>query len=534
MTSSTTTVDYTFEWPAGPDDVVVTGEFDNWQGTLPLLKTSSGDFELTFPVKIPAGKEKVFFKFIVDGSWVTSDAYSKGSDENGIENNFISRIEALALSEHPVGTRIPEAGGLVFGATSTTYDEDAIPEPGAFPKTPVDRKVDEPPAVTSKSVFNPEPEAVASLPVVTGVSQTARTEDSDTKPTDTSVPEASVTTSASKPEPASLPTAVKTTEEATASTEAAKPEPAAIPSLSVKTLEPEESKPSTTVSQPQEKEVATPTITSPPVAAGSAGSAVVPETAGSTAAVKGTSLEPIPTVSSSDSKKRFKIKRRFKKNKLTGEKTIVSEERVPLDSEESGAEQPVVDEELLSSPTETGANEVHILPIDDPTQGKSTDFKPLAGEPGLVVPGNAAEIKEFSEVRDVDVDELNARLNKEEKLKETAAEEIPPTEVSTAGAQTLDPKTHLNELKPQTSNKLYDVGNNDSDAVKEEPEAAAATAVPASAPVKAKDSATAEKPAVAAKSEKKPAAHKTSSAAPKQEEKKKKGGFFSKLKKILH
>lgn len=539
MTGSTTTVDYTFEWPSGPEDVVVTGEFDEWKGTMPLLKTSSGDFELTFPVKIPANKEKVFFKFIVDGNWVTSDAYGKDFDENGIENNYISRTEASALSEKPLGTRIPEAGGLVVPTSSFSADEEAIPEPGAFPRTVVDRKGDE-----GVNAAEPQPKAVPSIPVPTSVAKgmesvTGKPEKTEepkkTEPTSASIPEPTSTTSAAKPEPEASPKAVKTTqaEELTTAGAPAKPEPAAMPSVAIETVVPEETKAPEVPFEPLGKNLDTCTITSPPKATESIS---VPEVLQSTAAVKDTALEPMPTASSSDSKKRFKIKRRFKKNKVTGEKTIVSEERIPLDSEESGAEQAVVDEELVPSPTEAAEGEVHIMPIDDPTNGKNTEFKPLAGEPGLAVPANAAEIKEFSEVRDVDVDELNERLNREQKEKEVAAQPLEttsaPKETEKVETPTLDPKTQ-NELRPKTSNKLYEVANGDNDVPQANADAADVSAAIPAAAATAEVNGAAVQEAAESKSEKKPAIKKTAPTVGKSEEKKKKGGFFSKLKKIL-
>lgn len=629
--SGSTTVDYTFEWPAGPEEVLVTGEFDQWKGTMPLLKTSSGAFELTFPVEIPAGRDKVFFKFIVDGTWLASDAYTKGADENGIENNYISRSEALALSENPVGTKIPEAGGLVCATTGSEVKDDEIPEPGAYPKIPSegetpgsevkDKEIPEPgaypkipsegeseekPAFRGTSNLDAEDVAVVAEPTgasqaqeapafrgtanldaedvavvaePTGISQaeeapafrgTSNFDAEDVavvaEPTGTSQVQEPVTKKAVEAEKSGEGTeqivarseqSAKKAEQsakkvkdsadqakqsvqkaaetgnfgtggepsktsvpgASATTSAPDPEPAAIPSLTVETIGPEESNTNFTPSGPSDKDIVAATITTPPLPVGTT---VVPEVTGSTAAAKDTALDTIPTASSSDSKKRFKIKRRFKKNKITGEKTIVSEERVPLDSEESGTEHPLVDEELVASPTEATAGDVHIMPIGPP-QSKNTEFKGLVGEPGPVIPQNVTEIKEFTEVRDVDADELNERLNKQEREREVA-----PVETEKREGHTLDPKSHQNDLKPQTSNKLYEVTNGESGPVKDEPDAKAA-AMPAAAP--AKEPAP-EKPATA-KNEKKPV-QKTTNAAPKQEEKKKKNGFLCKLKKIFH
>ncbi|CCK71796.1 Crp1p KNAG_0H03820 [Huiozyma naganishii CBS 8797] len=102
---------YTFCWPAGPSEVFITGEFDHWAGSLPLVKTSKGDFEITFPVEVE-GDDKFFFKFIVDGEWTASDAYSKEGDGCGFENNYITAEDVAAPGIQAQFAAIPEAGGL--------------------------------------------------------------------------------------------------------------------------------------------------------------------------------------------------------------------------------------------------------------------------------------------------------------------------------------------------------------------------------------------------------------------------------------
>lgn len=605
MASAATTVDYTFEWPAGPKEVVVTGEFDNWKGSLPLLRSSSGAFELTFPVKIPADKDRVFFKFIVDGNWVTSDAYSKGSDANGIENNFVSKSEALALSENPVGTKIPEAGGLACATTSFIKEDNEIPEPGSYPKIGGVSKTAEPVPKTEEPLVKTEEPVSKTVEPVSEDSEASRPTSASKKNKNRkkkekkkakaraakaaagmSASEPTLTTSAPKPEPGAVPVVSETSE--TDDTEFSTPEPTAIaavtpepikpevqepvPEVAKKTSKPKVTEVTTTIeafgvttdapdviipkleaaaiptvavetieSEEKPKPTETPAITDAPANV----SSPVPEIGNSTVASKEAALEPTQTASSYDSKKRFKIKRRFKKNKITGEKIIVSEERIPLSSEESGSDHPIVDEELIPEKDETLKDEapetqglssdVHILPIDA-SGAADKEYTSIVGGPGPVVPQNANEIKEFSEVRDVDVDELNERLNKEEREKDAAKAKAAAEEAQKEVAQqTLDPKTQQQGLEKQTSNKLHEVGNTESDVSKEEPEIkkvsdkAAVTAVPADA--KAQPSST-EK-AAPSKTEKKTPVKKSAVSAPKQEEKKKKGGFFGKLKRMF-
>ncbi|QHS73782.1 Crp1p [Saccharomyces paradoxus] len=113
--SSEVTFDYTFSWPAGPKDVILTGTFDDWRGTLPLVKTAKGNFEITMPVKLTNKNDKFQFKFIVDGVWCVSDSYKKEHVSEGIENNFLQITDLVETQEVGSVSRIPEAGGLLCG-----------------------------------------------------------------------------------------------------------------------------------------------------------------------------------------------------------------------------------------------------------------------------------------------------------------------------------------------------------------------------------------------------------------------------------
>lgn len=121
-------VNFTFRWPSGPEDVILTGTFDEWKGSLPLVKTSSGDFEITMPLKQMSGEEdKFYFKFIVDGDWTVSDEYEKESDGCGFENNFIDLTKHSSITEAGENTknqtRIPEAGGLAVTSDNDNKDK---------------------------------------------------------------------------------------------------------------------------------------------------------------------------------------------------------------------------------------------------------------------------------------------------------------------------------------------------------------------------------------------------------------------------
>lgn len=120
------TANFTFTWPAGPKDVIVTGTFDDWRGSIPLVKLSSGSFEISVPFTEPSEDEDdtIYFKFIVDGDWTVSDEYAKISDGCGFENNYIRIRDIIATNKLIKNkVKIPEASGLT--ATTTTTNQNA-------------------------------------------------------------------------------------------------------------------------------------------------------------------------------------------------------------------------------------------------------------------------------------------------------------------------------------------------------------------------------------------------------------------------
>ncbi|CAH00522.1 Mdg1p [Kluyveromyces lactis] len=119
-------VEYTFTWPKGPQEVVVTGNFDNWTGSLPLVKQPSGDFSLTMPLP-PNDDDKFVFKFIVDGEWVVSDKYEKDSSAGPINNViYTSKIVGTTTGS----TFIPESAL----SAKTSQKPKSQPAPGSNKK----------------------------------------------------------------------------------------------------------------------------------------------------------------------------------------------------------------------------------------------------------------------------------------------------------------------------------------------------------------------------------------------------------------
>lgn len=117
-----------------------------------MVKQVDGSFELTVP--LPADT-KVFYKYVVDGEWLTNSSQKVGNDESGIENNILESDDFAATSA--TGSKIPEAGGLAVasgvaatGAAAASSDkvkttvmphveqkQTTLGEPGIFvPKDP--------------------------------------------------------------------------------------------------------------------------------------------------------------------------------------------------------------------------------------------------------------------------------------------------------------------------------------------------------------------------------------------------------------
>ncbi|ODV87456.1 carbohydrate-binding module family 48 protein [[Candida] arabinofermentans NRRL YB-2248] len=103
--------------PSGPSDVVVTGTFDNWSQSFPLVKQTDGSFELTIP--FDSKIDKIYFKYVIDGEWQTTDKFKEESDESGNKNNVLYAADLVSATA-TTSSKIPEAGGLAVPVTTTT------------------------------------------------------------------------------------------------------------------------------------------------------------------------------------------------------------------------------------------------------------------------------------------------------------------------------------------------------------------------------------------------------------------------------
>lgn len=74
---------FTFRWPYNGNEVFVTGTFDDWGKTVRLDRV--GDvFEKT--ISLPETDEKIQYKFVVDGNWITDSSTPQESVGGNINN----------------------------------------------------------------------------------------------------------------------------------------------------------------------------------------------------------------------------------------------------------------------------------------------------------------------------------------------------------------------------------------------------------------------------------------------------------------
>ncbi|RUS31679.1 immunoglobulin E-set [Jimgerdemannia flammicorona] len=86
------TFSHTFSWPSSsPQTVIVTGTFDGWARSVKLTRDESANcFLTTMEISFPKdGAGKLFYKFIVDGNWVTDPQAPVERDANWNLNNVI-------------------------------------------------------------------------------------------------------------------------------------------------------------------------------------------------------------------------------------------------------------------------------------------------------------------------------------------------------------------------------------------------------------------------------------------------------------
>jgi len=140
-------------WPhTDAYEVIVTGTFDQWSGSIRLTRKPDG-FET--PVLIP-WKDKIAYKFIVDGRWVTNDA-----EPTEIDNGFVNNVYTAPPKPPSQEPQLP----------TPSYRSESEVEPEHAEKVPVDADkpvangyaLDEPHEVPTTPTAEPAPEKPSTL-----------------------------------------------------------------------------------------------------------------------------------------------------------------------------------------------------------------------------------------------------------------------------------------------------------------------------------------------------------------------------------
>lgn len=110
----------TFTYPAGPKDVIVTGDFCYWQKTTHLVPQHDGSFSLTMPLAYKSIKKEddgdyFYFKFVVDDKWTIDSRFgSKVPQGSKVQapNNFVKIDEnSKRLSSFIPESALPSSQG---------------------------------------------------------------------------------------------------------------------------------------------------------------------------------------------------------------------------------------------------------------------------------------------------------------------------------------------------------------------------------------------------------------------------------------
>ncbi|KAI9207458.1 uncharacterized protein BJ171DRAFT_578577 [Polychytrium aggregatum] len=130
-----------FSWPADTaSQVIITGEWDDWNGTHYLKNT--GDIfetEIQFEDDSFEAGHRVAYKYIVDGVWLADPKEPKCKDERGFENNCfifpeakkksytdLSPQEVLAsIGDHNANGKAPSASAPPAGAGAGASPQNA-------------------------------------------------------------------------------------------------------------------------------------------------------------------------------------------------------------------------------------------------------------------------------------------------------------------------------------------------------------------------------------------------------------------------
>lgn len=124
---------FVFKWEHPANEVFVTGTFDDWNKTQKLDK--KGDiFEKE--VTLPISTDKIYYKFVVDGNWITDHTAPQENDQSGNLNNFLTPERISPVTATMSGVTPQSTTAQLAGEVPKENNSNSESVPGAFPETP--------------------------------------------------------------------------------------------------------------------------------------------------------------------------------------------------------------------------------------------------------------------------------------------------------------------------------------------------------------------------------------------------------------
>ncbi|KAI2639009.1 carbohydrate-binding module family 48 protein [Hypomontagnella submonticulosa] len=127
---------FVFKWEHPASEVYVTGTFDDWKKTEKLEKVGE-HFEKA--VTLSNASDKIYYKFVVDGNWVTDHTAPKEVDESGNENNVLTPdriITEAPATAAMINSVSPDSTTAALAAEVPLEKKKDEELPGTFPVTP--------------------------------------------------------------------------------------------------------------------------------------------------------------------------------------------------------------------------------------------------------------------------------------------------------------------------------------------------------------------------------------------------------------
>ncbi|KAK9452371.1 uncharacterized protein V1518DRAFT_411071 [Limtongia smithiae] len=116
---------HSFTWPADPSihEVYVTGTFDNWSKSAPLVQIVDGSWAVSIPLP---SDQKIFYKYVVNDVWLTDPFAKIEVDADGVANNVLD-LEDIATASAKSASFIPESAMPITPIASSEHPVEDAP-----------------------------------------------------------------------------------------------------------------------------------------------------------------------------------------------------------------------------------------------------------------------------------------------------------------------------------------------------------------------------------------------------------------------